>query len=88
MQVPLAVVLDALLRDPPWLRSARGAALTLAGGCVVLAGFFGVNAQGGGDEQAQREQWEQRQQALQRELDFELDEEEEEGGSGGREIQY
>lgn len=62
LQVPLAVVLDALLRSPAWLAHAGSTVLTLLGGAVVLAGFFGVNAAGEDDEKTRHQAWEERQQ--------------------------
>ncbi|KAL4458711.1 hypothetical protein ABPG75_013576 [Micractinium tetrahymenae] len=73
LQVPLAVLLDALLRSPAWLAHAGSAVLTLLGGAVVLAGFFGVNAAGEDDEKTRHSAWEERQDALQRELGFDLE---------------
>jgi hypothetical protein len=43
MQVPIAVMLDVLFRHPAWLQRAGPAALTLTGGGLILAGFFGIN---------------------------------------------
>lgn len=82
LQVPLAVTLEALLRSPAWLGHAGATVLTLLGGAIVLTGFFGVTASGEDDEKTRKHAWEERQQALQRELDFDLDDDEL-GGSGG-----
>lgn len=76
LQVPLAVLLDGLLRSPAWLSHAGSTVLTLVGGTIVLAGFFGVNAAGEDDEKTRHAAWEERQAALQRGLGFELDNEE------------
>jgi hypothetical protein len=62
LQVPLAVLLDGLLRSPPWLSHAGSTVLTLAGGAVVLCGFFGVNAAGEDDEKTRHSLWEERQE--------------------------
>ncbi len=43
MQVPFAVVLDAIFKQPAWLSSASSAALTFVGAALVLTGFFGIN---------------------------------------------
>lgn len=43
MQVPFAVVLDAIFKHPAWLSSASSAALTFVGAALVLTGFFGIN---------------------------------------------
>lgn len=43
LQVPLAVVADAVLKDPQWLHSLGTAVLTLAGAIAILAAFFGLN---------------------------------------------
>jgi hypothetical protein len=60
--VPLAVVLDALLRHPSWLGSVGSAVLTMTGGVAVLAGFFGVNAAGEDDEKTRHALWEAQQE--------------------------
>jgi hypothetical protein len=60
--VPLAVVLEALLRSPAWLSHAGSAVLTLVGGVVVLVGFFGINAAGEDDEKTRHAVWEERQE--------------------------
>lgn len=83
LQVPLAVVLEVLLRSPAWLGHAGATVLTLLGGAIVLVGFLGVNAAGEDDEKTRKHAWEERQQALQRELDFDLEDDELGGGSGG-----
>lgn len=62
LQVPLAVLLDALLRSPAWLSHAGSAVLTMLGGAIVLVGFFGVNAAGEDDEKTRHVVWEERQQ--------------------------
>lgn len=59
--MPLAVLLDGLLRSPAWLTHAGSTVLTLLGGTVVLAGFFGVNAAGEDDEKTRHAAWEERQ---------------------------
>ena len=46
MQVPLAVVLDAIFKRPAWLSSASSASFMFGGAALVLAGFFGINAGG------------------------------------------
>ena len=61
LQVPLAVLLEALLRSPTWLSHAGSTVLTLVGGAVVLVGFFGVNAAGEDDEKTRHAAWEERQ---------------------------
>lgn len=61
LQVPLAVLLDGLLRSPAWLSHAGSTVLTLVGGAIVLAGFFGVNAAGEDDEKTRHAAWEERQ---------------------------
>lgn len=73
LQVPLAVLLDGLLRSPAWLSHAGSTVLTLVGGTIVLAGFFGVNAAGEDDEKTRHAAWEERQ-AVRRLL---------QGGAGG-----
>ncbi|PSC71079.1 putative vacuolar membrane [Micractinium conductrix] len=85
LQVPLAVALDAALRSPAWLSHAGSTVLTLLGGAAVLAGFFGVNAAGEDDEKTRHALWEERQLALQQELDFDLEgpELDADGGLGG-----
>lgn len=45
MQVPLAVVLDAIFKHPAWLYNGLSAALTFVGAALVLTGFFGVNVE-------------------------------------------
>ena len=40
LQVPLALVADALLRAPAWLQAAGPFALTAAGAAAILAGFL------------------------------------------------
>ena len=75
MQVPLAVVLDAIVRSPPWLHSAGTAVLTFLGAAVILAGFFGLNSGEADDERGRAERWEERQAALQTELGMGEDEE-------------
>lgn len=61
LQVPLAVLLDALLRSPAWLDHAGSTVLTMVGGAVVLVGFFGMNAAGEDDEKSRHAAWEERQ---------------------------
>lgn len=43
MQVPFAVIMDAIFKHPAWLSSASSAALTFIGATLVLTGFFGIN---------------------------------------------
>jgi drug/metabolite transporter (DMT)-like permease len=45
MQVPLAVLLDAILKHPPWLSNWLSAVLTFVGAALVLTGFLGVNVE-------------------------------------------
>ena len=49
------------LRSPAWLSHAGSTVLTLVGGAIVLAGFFGVNAAGEDDEKTRHAAWEERQ---------------------------
>ena len=46
VQIPLAVVVEMLLRSPPWLRSPSSAVLILLGALAVIAGFLGVTLTG------------------------------------------
>jgi len=62
LQVPLAVLLDALLRSPAWLSHMGGTVLTMMGGVAVLVGFFGLNAAGEDDEKTRHTLWEERQE--------------------------
>ncbi len=79
MQVPIAVLMDALFRDPGWKHSAWGAALTFAGGAVVLLGFFGIVWGGGGEAEGRADaRWEASHVQLERELEVEGGEGEEE----------
>ena len=43
LQVPIAVVMDIILRDPVWLHRVLSAGLTMGGAVLVLAGVVGVN---------------------------------------------
>jgi len=43
LQVPIAVILDAIFKDPGWLHSLSSGILTLLGGCIILVGFIGLN---------------------------------------------
>lgn len=42
LQIPLAVLLDAVFGDPMWMRRAGSAVLTFIGAGVILTGFFGI----------------------------------------------
>lgn len=44
MQVPIAITLDAIVRNPKWMGNAGAAVLTFLGGAVILAGFFVLTA--------------------------------------------
>lgn len=77
LQVPIAVALDALFRNPRWLHSALPAVLTFVGGAVVLAGFWGMNvttqeaeASGDGveDQDRARKVWERHAASLEVDL--------------------
>ena len=51
LQLPIAVAMEGLLRNPVWLHSPGTALLTFLGGGVILAGFFAltvVSDSGGG----------------------------------------
>jgi hypothetical protein len=50
LQVPVAVVSDAILKHPAWMDSTLTTIVTLLGGCVILAAFFGLNARGEKEE--------------------------------------
>jgi hypothetical protein len=85
MQVPIAVALDAAFGSPRWVHAAGRAALTLAGGGVVLAGFFGITVETRTEEAGARpagERWQRQAAALRAAL--EGGEEEERGGPGAR----
>lgn len=43
LQVPIAVTMDAVLREPGWLHHLRAACLTMSGAVLVLAGVIGIN---------------------------------------------
>lgn len=43
LQVPIAVVSDALLKHPAWTTSGVTIAFTMLGGVVILGAFFGLN---------------------------------------------
>ena len=43
LQVPIAIISDALLKHPVWIESAITIVFTLVGGAVILAAFFGLN---------------------------------------------
>lgn len=59
MQVPIAVLLDLLFRHPAWLQRAVPAVLTISGGVLILAGFFGINLSASQEaEQVWRAAWE------------------------------
>lgn len=53
MQVPIAVLLDLLFRSPAWLSRVGSAVLTLLGGGLILAGFFGINLSSSAEQQEQ-----------------------------------
>lgn len=61
LQVPIAVTMDAVLRDPSWLHHLRAACLTMAGAVLVLAGVVGINlvssgaVKGGAEEELKSE---------------------------------
>ncbi len=62
LQVPLAVLLDALIHSPAWLSHAGSAVLTCLGAAAVLGSFFGVNAVGEDDEKTRHALWEAQQE--------------------------
>ncbi|KAL4535240.1 hypothetical protein Ndes2437A_g05967 [Nannochloris sp. 'desiccata'] len=50
MQVPIAIVLDAIFHNPRWMHSLGTAVLTFLGGTVILVGFFALTASSSADE--------------------------------------
>ena len=42
LQIPLAVLLDAVFGSPMWMQRAGSAVLTFIGAGVILTGFFGI----------------------------------------------
>lgn len=54
IQIPIATVIDLLIGDPAWLKTAGSIALTASGTLLILLGFFGVNARAGAEEQRAR----------------------------------
>lgn len=46
LQVPIAIVSDAILKHPTWLDSVSTIVFTLVGGTIIVAAFFGLNIKG------------------------------------------
>ena len=49
LQVPIAVISDALITRPPWMGDMLTVLLTTMGGSVILGAFFGLNLSGSED---------------------------------------
>lgn len=43
LQVPIAVISDALIKHPAWMSTTMTIILTILGGCVIVGAFFGLN---------------------------------------------
>ena len=50
LQVPIAVVSDALISQPAWMGDLATILLTTIGGSVILGAFFGLNLESAGEE--------------------------------------
>ena len=68
------------------MHSASTAVLTFAGGTVIMAGFFGINSAGAGENAgaAQQADWEAQQADVRRQLQRGDEEDEEWEGPGAR----
>lgn len=72
LQVPIAIVLDAIFRNPRWLHAVGTALLTLLGGGGVLSGFIGINVGSediSRDETDARRAWEAQAATLQAQIE-------------------
>lgn len=43
LQVPIAIVSDAIVKHPIWIQSAITITSTLVGGAIIVIAFFGLN---------------------------------------------
>jgi solute carrier family 35 protein F5 len=50
LQIPIAISLDAIFRNPRWMHSLGAALLTFLGGAMILVGFFALTASSTADE--------------------------------------
>lgn len=44
LDVPMSVIIKAMIETPEWLESTKAAVLKFTGAAVVLSGFFGINS--------------------------------------------
>lgn len=68
LQIPLAIILDAVFGFPPWLGHFGTAILTFLGAAIILTGFFGINREEGNEETSRR--WEAQREGLQVDIDL------------------
>lgn len=43
LQVPIAIVSDAIVKHPAWIQSSITIVCTLLGGVIIVIAFFGLN---------------------------------------------
>ena len=55
LQVPIAIVSDALLKHPVWIQSSITIVCTLVGGAIIVAAFFGLNLKDLKEEEEEEE---------------------------------